>query len=205
MFREGLRFLLSEHPRFDIIGEAVDGIDFLELLEIQQPDIVLMDISMPRMDGVEATRRALAKYPKMKVITLTMFGEEEYYYKMIHAGANGFLLKESGSSELALGLDEVLAGKDYFSVDLLKNLVLSISKQTHKATQEAEEMPKLTQREIEVLRLICTGLSAKEIAMELDVSPRTVEAHKANLFTKTGTQNSSSLIMNALRLKLVDL
>ena len=205
MFREGLRFLLSEMSQVEFAGEAEDGKQFLELIEHTRPDIVLMDISMPNINGVEATLLGLQKYPEMKVIALTMFGEEDYYYKMIHAGAKGFLLKESGSTELAFAIREVAAGNNYFSIDLLKNVIISIGKDAQKNSYKINELPKLTPRETEVLKLICTGLSAKEIANELSISPRTVEMHKNHLFEKTQTQNTSSLIMTAIRYHLIEL
>ena len=203
MFREGLRFLLAELPQVQILAEAENGKEFLNLLNDHQPDLVLMDINMPEMDGVEATKLALERYPEMRIIALTMFGEEDYYYKMIHAGARGFLLKESGSSELEMAIRAVMQGKDYFSVDLLKNLVISLGKEAQNIAIEGRQIDNLTTREVEILRLLCTGLSAKEIASELNISPRTVETHKARLFEKTHTQNTTSLIMTAIRHKLI--
>lgn len=198
MFREGLRFLLSEIPNISVISESKSGKEFIETIDPNNlPDIVLMDISMPEMNGIEATKLAIQKYPFLNVVALTMFGEEDYYYQMIHSGAKGFLLKESGSRELEEAITTVLKGDNYFSMTLLKTLIVSLNE------KKKEPSVELTERETEILQLICTGLSAKEIANELKISPRTVENHKANLFEKTDTQNTSSLIMVAIKKKLV--
>ncbi len=199
MFREGLRFLLSEIPNVEVVSESKSGKEFIESLEHGRPDVVLMDISMPEMNGIEATRIANEKYPDLNIVALTMFGEEDYYYQMIHAGAKGFLLKESGSRELEEAIRTVVNGDSYFSMTLLKTLIVSLNE------KKKEPKIELTNRENEILQLICTGLSAKEIANELKISPRTVESHKAKLFEKTETQNTSALIMTAIKKKLVSI
>ena len=197
MFREGLRFLLSEIPNVEVVSESKSGKEFIDSLTDDLPDLVLMDISMPEMNGIEATRLAKEMHPELNIVALTMFGEEDYYYQMIHAGAKGFLLKESGSRELEEAITTVLNGDNYFSMSLLKTLIVSLNEKRN------EPVIELTNRENEILQLICTGLSAKEIANELKISPRTVESHKAKLFEKTDTQNTSALIMTAIKKNLV--
>jgi len=147
LFRNGLKILLSTSGQFNVIGEAENGSDFLELLAHVNPDIVLMDIDMPVMDGIQATKEALKKYPALKVITLSMFGEEEYYYKMIEAGVKGFLLKNSDINEVKSALITVYEGGKYFSQELLYNVVKNI-RTTYK-DQEITEA--LSDREMEVL------------------------------------------------------
>lgn len=204
MFREGLRFLLTELPNIKIIAEAENGIEFLNLLNDNKPDIILMDINMPEMDGIEATKKALKIYPKLRIIAITMFGDENYYYKMVQAGAVGFLLKKSGSDELAEAIEKVMAGSDYFSVDLLKSIILTLGSRKQVKTQE-NNILQFSPREQEVFELICEGLSAKEIADRLHISPRTVDGYKSKLFDKTGTQNTSSLIMMGIKNKLIEI
>ena len=205
LFREGLKFVISQLNNFEVIAEAGNGKEFLELLEKMKPDLVLMDISMPHMDGIEATRMAVEKYPDLKIIALSMFGDEEYYYKMIQVGAKGFILKESGKNELEKVMNDVSSGESYFSQQLLRDIILNLDKPNVQTLRSQGELVKLTQREIEVLKLICSGLSNAEIADRLYLSLRTVEGHKSKLIGKTGVKNSISLVMYALKNKIVDI
>ncbi len=200
MFRSGLRFLLNNVPKIEIVGEASNGKEFLEMAENTQIDIVLMDINMPEMNGIEATREALKRYPDMKVIVLSMHGEEEYYDQMLDAGVKGFLLKNSDADELISALEAVMAGKSYFSQELLVDIL------DQKRLQKLKiETVKLSQRELEVLKLICDGYSNAEIAEELFISQRTVDRHRSNLLSKTSCKNSTSLVMYAVKNKIVEI
>ena len=205
LFREGLAFVISQMKGFEVVGEASNGKMFLEMADIYDIDIVLMDISMPGLDGIDATMKALEKHPNLKVIALTMFCDEEYYYKMIQAGVSGYILKESGKEELESALNTVITGENYFSQKLLRNIILNLNntKAFNKPSNRHEI--KLTQRETEVLKLICQGLSNAEISEKISLSLRTVEGHKSNLIGKTGVKNSVSLVMFALKNHLVDL
>lgn len=195
MFREGVSFAFSKSDKYEVIQEAEDGLDFLEKLNsIDSVDIVLMDISMPNMNGIDATKKCIEQKPDTKILALSMFGDEEYYYKMIHAGVQGFVLKESGSKELEHAMDEILDGDNFFSPRLLKNIILN---------KEEKEKRKIdcdfTDREMEVLELTCRGYSNKEIADKLCLSSRTIESHKSNLYTKTETNNTVNLVMYAIK------
>lgn len=202
LFRNGLKLLLGTTSQIQVAGEAANGIEFLELLNTLEPDVVLMDIDMPGMDGIEATRRALAMKPSLKIITLSMFGEDEYYYQMIEAGVKGFLLKNSELNELKQAILQVAAGRTYFSEELLLNMLKNI-----KTVNVAEKQGhvNLSDREIEVLQQICKGLSNNEIADALHISKRTVDKHRANLLEKTNCRNTASLVMYALKHKLIEL
>jgi len=205
LFREGLSFVISQMDSCEVAGEASNGREFLELLDKLEVDIVLMDISMPGIDGIEATTKALEKYPGLKIIALTMFCDEEYYYKMIQAGVSGYILKESGKDELANAINTVISGENYFSQKLLRNIIINLNKaKTFRATTHKQEI-KLTPRESEILKLICQGLSNAEISEKISLSLRTVEGHKSNLISKTGVRNSVSLVMYALKNNLVDI
>jgi DNA-binding NarL/FixJ family response regulator len=199
LFRNGMKLLLSNAGNFQVLAEAQDGKEFLDLLKKETPDIVLMDIDMPEMDGIEATRLALEKNPKLKVICLSMYSEEEYYYKMIEAGVKGFLLKNSDIGEVKNAITAVFEGGKYFSQELLYNVVKNI-----KQTQISNETVDLSEREMEVLQQICIGLSNQEIADELHISKRTVDKHRANLLDKTNSKNTANLIMFAIRNKLIN-
>lgn len=205
LFREGLSFVISQMDGCEVVGEASNGKEFLDLLDRLEADIVLMDISMPGIDGIDATTRALEKKPALKIIALTMFCDEEYYYKMIQAGVSGYILKESGKDELANAINTVISGENYFSQKLLRNIIINLNKaRSFKGTQSKQEV-KLTPREAEILKLICQGLSNAEISEKISLSLRTVEGHKSNLISKTGVRNSVSLVMYALKNNLVDI
>jgi DNA-binding NarL/FixJ family response regulator len=190
---------------FEVVGEASSGKMFLELSDTIDVDIVLMDISMPGYDGIETTIKALEKHPDLKVIALTMFNDEEYYYKMIQAGVSGYILKESGREELEKALNSVMSGENYFSQKLLRNIILNLNNTKAFTKPNNRQEIKLTQRETEILKLICQGLSNAEISEKISLSLRTVEGHKSNLIGKTGVKNSVSLVMFALKNHLVDL
>jgi DNA-binding NarL/FixJ family response regulator len=201
LFRNGMKLLLSTTGDFDIIAEASNGREFLDLLTDHMPDIVLIDIDMPEMDGIEATTKALELNPKIKVICLSMYGEEEYYYKMIEAGVSGFLLKNSDINEVKGAIDSVYKGGKYFSQELLYNVVKNIK--TNHVSQDLIE--NLSERELEVLKQICIGLSNQEIAEILHISKRTVDKHRANLLDKTNSKNTAHLVMYAIKNKLIDI
>jgi DNA-binding NarL/FixJ family response regulator len=158
-----------------------------------------MDINMPVMDGVEATQEAMIKYPDLKIIALSMFGEEDYYYRMINAGVKGFLLKNSEINEVIEAIKQVNKGNSYFSQELLYNVIKSFK--PHKEVET--ELAALSKRELQVLEEICKGLSNQEIADNLFISKRTVDKHRANLLSKTNSKNTANLIMYAIKNKLI--
>jgi len=205
MFREGLRFLLSKIKTVEVIAEAENGEQFIELLEKMTPNLVLMDINMPIMNGIEATEIAISKNPGLKVIALSMNGDESYYYQMIQAGASGFVLKQSGSDELEEAIETVMNGNDFFSPDLMKNIILKLGQSKNEEHKDELVNLKLTEREQETLRLICTGMTIKDIADKLFLSPRTVEGHKARIMEKMGASNISNLIILAIKNKLIEI
>lgn len=199
MFRSGLRFLLNDIPEIRVVGEASNGLEFLDLAANDIIDIVLMDINMPEMSGLEATCEALKLYPKLKIIVLSMHGEEEYYDQMVDAGVQGFLLKNSGVEELNAALQAVINGGSYFSQELLVGIL-----DKKKQKQFQTDVVKLTQRELEVLKLICEGYCNTDIAEKLFISHRTVDRHRSNLLSKTGCPNSTSLVMYAVKNKIIE-
>ncbi|MGE5406419.1 MAG: response regulator [Methanosarcina sp.] len=205
LFREGLVFMISKMKGFEVVGEASSGIAFLELIEKVQADIVIMDIAMPGIDGVSATATALEKYPELKIIALTMFCDEEYYYKMIQAGVSAYILKESGKDELAAAMNAVVNGENYFSQKILHNIIINMNNNKTIKTAEKPQEIRLTRRETEILTLICQGMSNAQISDRLCLSLRTVEGHKSNLFSKTGVKNSISLVMLAMKMHLVEI
>jgi DNA-binding NarL/FixJ family response regulator len=203
LFRNGLNALLKELPYIGDVAEASNGKEFLEYISNNQIDMALMDINMPVMNGIDATKAAMPKNPDLKIIALSMLNDEDYYFRMIDAGARGFILKDAGSEELTSAIETVMNGQNYFSQDLLRNIILSLSTNVKMDPEPLPEEVKFTDREIEVLEQICKGLSNLEIAEALYISPRTVERHRSNLFEKTGSKNSVNLVMYAIKNNLV--
>jgi len=201
LFRNGLRILLNNIENYHVIAEAANGKQFLELLNIVVPDLVLMDISMPVMDGIEASAIAHQRYPDLKIITLSMYGEEDYYYKMVNAGVKGFVLKNSDIKEVKTALDIVYEGGSFFSSELLQNLVNSLKS----APKSKEFHTELSEREMEILILICQGMSNQEIADKLFISKRTVDKHRANILEKSESKNTAQLVVYAIKNRLVEL
>jgi DNA-binding NarL/FixJ family response regulator len=199
LFREGLSLLLSNFNTIGGIKEAASGEEFLELLKEGRPDIIFMDITMPGMGGIEATRLAIHSDPDLNIIGLSMYADEDYYMKMINAGAKGFVLKNSSIQEVESAIQHIMAGKNYFSQEILTGLVKNINrKRNHTYNDE------LSERELEVLYQICKGLSNQEIAETLHISKRTVDKHRENMLAKTNSKNTVGLVMFAIKNNIVD-
>ena len=197
IFRKGLRTILNEIDEVKVVAEASNGNELLDLLKKIQTDIIFMDIRMPVMDGIEATKKVSEKYPDIRIIALTMFEEVTYFNEMIEAGAAGFLLKKTTTAELKKAIDAVLKDDTYFSEEFMASAA-----RYHKAKPKDPDV-RLTDRELEVLDLICKGYSNVEIARFLGVSQRTVDGHRAHLFEKTGAKNAPNLVLYAVKNGLV--
>lgn len=194
LFREGLHFLLSNLDFVDEIYEAENGEQFISILKQQPVDIVLLDIEMPLMNGIDAAKRALKMWPEIKIIALSMYSDENYYSSMIDAGACGFLLKNSNFSEVRKAILDVWEGKNYFSTEIMQSILLRLNRKT-----QGEPFDDLTEREIEILYYICKGLSNAEIADILSISKRTVDKHRENLLQKTQSKNTANLVIFAIK------
>jgi len=200
IFRKGLIMVLSKLKNIEIVGEASNGKEFLDFLATNQEiDIVLIDIKMPIMNGIEATQEALSKYPKLKIIALTMFGDDEYIDNMLEAGAKGFILKNVNKDGLSRAINAVSENHNYFSEELL-----SFFTKKKQLNSKSPENIALTKRELEVLQFIAKGLSNQEIGEKLFISTRTVDGHKTNLIAKTESKNVVGLLSYALKHKLID-
>ncbi len=200
LFRNGLKILLDAFKEFSVVGEAANGEEVLKIVSNCGCDIVLMDINMPVMDGIKATKQSLEINPDIKIIALSMYGEEEYYYRMVDAGAKGFILKDSDISEVKDAIYTVYKGGNYFSQELLYNVIQKLK------TRESEnKVANLSKREKEILFKICEGLSNQEIADTLFISKRTVDKHRANLLSKTNSKNTASLILYSIKNKIIEI
>lgn len=202
LFREGLKLLLSTQEFVKHIYEASNGKEFVENLSLTDCDIVLMDIEMPGMNGIEATEAALRLKPGLKVIVLSMYGDEQYYYKMVDAGVKGFVLKNSGIEKVIEAISRVAVGENYFSEELLVN-ILNHMREGGKTDADLPDN-EISGRELEILYHVCLGLSNQEIADKLFISKRTVDKHRANLLSKTGCRNTAALVMYAIKNKMIN-
>jgi DNA-binding NarL/FixJ family response regulator len=204
LFRNGLRGLLDSREDCVVVGEASTGEEFLEQLQECDADVVFMDIAMPGIKGDEATARALEIRPDLKVITLSMFGDDDYYFRMVSVGAKGFLLKSSDIDEVIAAIETVAMGGSYFSQELLDSLVSNLRTTPQPENEQVDE-ESLSERELEVLLEICRGLSNQQIADKLFISKRTVDKHRANILAKTGCPNTANLVVYAIKHNLVEI
>lgn len=198
--REGVRLLLDAQPDITVVGEAADGNQVLSLARSLTPDIVLLDIGMPLMNGLEATRALKAELPKINILILTMHEGEDYFFRILAAGASGYVLKGAGSSELLNAIRAVYQGGVYLYPTMAKKLMTDYIKNQ----QVGAEVDPLTPRERQVLKLIAEGKTNREIAEELVLSLNTVQTHRLHLMEKLNLHNRSELIKYALRRGLID-
>jgi DNA-binding NarL/FixJ family response regulator len=196
ILRDGLRLMLENMDNIEIVIEASNGKEFIDQLQTVLPDLAIIDINMPVMGGEEAISIMKVKYPEMKVLVLSMNNEEQYFKTMNDLGVDGFIVKESDYNELRHAIQVVVDGGKYFSQVLLLRMVNN---------RENNLNLNLTNRELDVLNYLCKGMSANEIAEKLFISPRTVEKHRSDLLLRTGTPNSISLVIFAVKNGLVKL
>lgn len=199
--REGIRSLLEDEIGFNIAAEANNGKEAVEACEENDIDLVVMDISMPEMDGIEATEAIRSQFPDVKVLALTMMDEDEHIRNMIEAGASGYILKNSDRNEFIDALTTILDGKHYFSEDATHRIMMDLVKGKERKDSGVDQ---ITDREKEVLELIVREHTNQEIADKLNISIRTVGAHRMHLLQKTGSKNTAGLVTYALRNNLVD-
>jgi DNA-binding NarL/FixJ family response regulator len=202
ILREGLRALLSVDPKFKIVGEAADGRKAVRCVEKLGPDLVLMDLSMPRMTGMDAIREIKKRYPVTKIIALTVHRSEEYLRTTLQAGADGYVLKDATHDELLIAIQSVLEGKTYLSHSVSKKVIEGYLK-GKEGQMPNSTLKLLSPREREVLKLIAEGYKNKEIAANLCISIKTVEKHRTNLMKKLDLHSAAALTAYAIEQDLV--
>ena len=200
LFREGIVSLLEKNKNYQIIGKYNNGKAFLESIDTSFPDIVLMDISMPEMDGITATQKSLQKFPELKILTLTMFDDYFHYQEMLSAGVKGFMLKDAAVAELEIAIQTILEDKTYFSNKLLQNLIHILYDRNDSIVRKMV----FSERELNLVKLISQGFSNKDIAQKLFLSVKTIESNKSKLFEKVNVKNSLELMAYAIKNKLTE-
>jgi two-component system, NarL family, response regulator NreC len=202
ILREGLRALISSSPFMEVVGEARDGLEAIRLTENLKPDLVLMDLSMPRMSGMVATQEIKKYSPEIKILVLTVHATEEYILAALKAGADGYVLKDATHSELMLAIDGVLSGKSYLSPGISEKVIEGYL-EGKKTLKTVSSWDTLTQREQEILKMIAEGYRNKDIADYLCISVKTVEKHRANLMRKLNLHSVSGLTALAMEKGLI--
>jgi DNA-binding NarL/FixJ family response regulator len=202
ILRDGIRSLLDRQDGIRVVGEASNGIEALARVGELQPDIVLMDVAMPEMDGLEATRRIKETYPEVRVLILTQHDSQEYVAPLLQAGASGYVLKRSGGREVVTAIRQVFEEGAFLEPGVARQVLRDYAKGTGK---EGAGKPNLTERERQVLELVVEGKSNKEIARALVISPKTVSVHRSNIMAKFGVHNSVELVRYVMDHNLLDL
>lgn len=199
IFIEGIKALLKDDDKVVVAGEASDGEDMLKLLAAKEVDVVLMDINMPKLNGIEATKKIRQRFPKVKVLTLTMVEEAPRISEMMKAGASGYLLKTSGKGELITAITNVKNGERYLSPEVSKKLIDSVLSEERAQSQSFDRTPQITNREKEIIKLIIREMTNEEIARHLNNSPMTIITHRKNLLRKLGVKNTAGLVKYAMQ------
>lgn len=198
VMRSGLRVLLERQPGLQVVAEAADGREAMTMAEAHLPDVAVMDVAMPNLNGIEATRQITAKFPQIAVVILSMHSDESYVLRALKSGARGYLLKDAPEMDLISAIRAVHDGKAYFSPVISKMLVEDYMRQLQqRGAEDSYEL--LTAREREVLQLLAEGKSNKDVAAQLNLSPYTVETHRSNILQKLNLHGTPELILYAVR------
>ncbi len=200
--RKGLRYLLDHKGDCEVIGEAVDGREAVRMAEELEPDLAIMDIGMPLLNGIDATSAIVKKNPRTNVIVLSMHSDEDYVLRALTAGVKGYLLKDTAEVDLVRAIDAVQKGRTFFSPDITEVLLEDYVRQLRSRGLE-DSFELLTQREKEVLQLLAEGKSNKEVASVLGLSPLTVDTHRSNLMQKLSLHSTADIVLYAVRKKLI--
>jgi DNA-binding NarL/FixJ family response regulator len=202
ILRQGVRSLLNSHDDLEVVGEAEDGMEAIRCIDKYNPDLVLLDISMPKMDGIAVLKDVKKRHPETKVLVLTMYKKEEYVLEVFNSGAEGYCLKSSSYDELLMGVRAILSGKQFISPEI-SGKVLEGYIEGQKTIKQKSSWDTITQREKEVLKLVGEGYQNKEIADYLCISVKTVEKHRANIMEKLDLHSASALTAYAIEKGLV--
>lgn len=198
LMRQGVRKILEEKPEWEVVAEAGDGREAVRQAVALTPDVVVLDIGMPRLNGIEATRQIVRRLPECRVLILSMFSEEPYIARALQAGARGYLLKDSAGKELIRAIAAVAAGKTFFSQHVAQSMLDDYLRRLTE-NDVVDPYDSLSEREREILQLIAEGHSNKDVALILSISPATVETHRARILQKLDIHNTAELVLFAVR------
>jgi DNA-binding NarL/FixJ family response regulator len=200
MLRDGVRMVLESHPGFEVVGTADNGRDAVRLAEELRPDIAVLDVAMPEINGLEATRAIIESSPETSVVVLSMHEGEEYLREALRAGASGYVLKRAAAKELVGAINAVRRGESYLDPALTRTLISDYVRQVERSDDAPDS---LTDRELEVLTLVAEGLTNRQIALQLNISIKTVQTHRANLMDKLNLHDRTELVRYAIRRGLI--
>lgn len=203
ILRAGLKMMLNAQPDMEVVGEAQDGRQVLQEVQRLQPDIILMDITMPDMNGIEATRQIKKLVPEVKVLVLTMHENEEYVFQALRAGASGYMLKEAADTELITALHVIRSGQFYLS-PTAQSVMVGDYLQRVRSGEEKDSYSSLTEREREILKLVAEGYTNNQIAERLVISPKTVDTHRTHVMDKLNLHSRAELVKYAMRRGLLE-
>ncbi|HEX2535495.1 MAG TPA: response regulator transcription factor [Chitinophagaceae bacterium] len=198
IFRDGFRVMLKKQPSVELIGEAENGEELIQITRQTNPDVIITDIKMPRLDGIEATRRLCQEFPHIGIIALSMFDEENLIIDMLEAGAKGYLLKNTHKDDILNAIQAVYRDQTYYCTHTSSKLAQMIARSTFNPHKKAAK-PEFTERELEIIKLICQELSNKEIASQLHLSVRTIEGYREKIQEKIQARNAAGIVVYAIR------
>jgi DNA-binding NarL/FixJ family response regulator len=202
LVRAGIRSLLERMPEVEVVAEASDGREAIRLVEQHEPQVVLMDLAMPELNGLEATRHLTLAFPKIRVLILSIYADQEHVYQALVAGAAGYLLKGAATDELELAIRSVAQGETYLSPPVSKPVIMEYIRRTDIGVNS---LARLSPRQTQILKLIAEGKTSKQAALELAISVKTVETHRAALMKRTGVHDVAGLVRYAVKVGLVNL
>jgi len=201
LIRHGIKNIIKKNDRFLVVGEVSNGKELLDFLDDSEVDLIILDISMPGIGGMEATGLVKSRYPSIKILILTMHKDKQYFYNAMAAGADGYLMKDDSDEELLVAIEKVLAGKNYISPFMLDDFADDVINMYR--TEKKSPFQELTKREKEILQLVVKGFTSKKMAKHLNLSQRTIDHHRSNLLKKCNKKNSVDLVNYAVRHGLV--
>jgi len=199
IIREGLRSLLEKQPDMNVVGEAFNGLGAIKLVAEKKPDIVIMDIAMPEMNGIATAHRIFLDHPKVKILALSMHSDHHFVTEMLEAGASGYMLKDSAFGELTSAIRTIISGGLFISPHIAGNVLEEFARRAKPGRTPVRRVVQLSQREKEILQFISEGYSTKEIAAKINVSIKTVETHRQHIMQKIGAHNVAALTKYAVR------
>lgn len=203
MFADGISSILNTEPDINVVGQCLDGPKVMEFLKKEPVDVLLLDVNLPGMSGIDVCKEVSSKYPDVKVIAISMFNEESFVTEILNNGAKGYVLKNTGREELLKAINTVLSGKSYFSEDVTETIMKGLMNHRTGSKKAKKDIPKISKREKEVLDLIVREHTTQEIANKLFISLKTVESHRSNLLSKLNARNTAGLVRIAMENNLV--